>query len=112
MYKRQGVIWGVWHAPVILMGHNYPGYPILGVFLMIVYCVLLSFILGMAFLKSGSVWLAAYLHGVNNQILSFLVMMVYRPNDPVFSFGVGIYGLVVMAIVVGLLLLDKQTWRT
>jgi membrane protease YdiL (CAAX protease family) len=107
-----GVIWGVWHAPVILMGHNYPGYPVLGVFLMIVYCVLLSFILGMAFLKSGSVWLAAYLHGVNNQILSFLVMMVYRPNDPVFSFGVGIYGLVVMAIVVGLLLLDKQTWRT
>ena len=107
-----GVIWGVWHAPVILMGHNYPGYPILGVFLMIAYCVLLGFILGLAFLKSGSVWLAAYLHGVNNQILSFFVMMVYKPNDPVFSFGVGIYGLVVMAIVVGILLLDKQTWRT
>jgi len=105
-----GVIWGLWHAPVIAMGHNYPGYPVAGIFLMVVYCVLLGFILGLAMLKSRSVWLAAYLHGVNNQVFSFLSMMVYKPSDPVFSFGVGLYGLAVMALVVGLLLLDK-TWR-
>ena len=29
-----GVIWGFWHAPVILQGHNYPSQPVLGVFLM------------------------------------------------------------------------------
>ena len=106
-----GLIWGVWHAPVIVMGHNYPGYPVAGVFLMIGYCVLLAFILGYAVLKSGSVFLAAYLHGVNNQTLSFLAMLVYKPYDPVFSLGAGLYGLVLMAIVVGLLLLDKDAWK-
>lgn len=107
-----GVIWGVWHAPVIVMGHNYPGYPLLGVFLMILYCVCLGFILGYAMLKSGSVWVVAYLHAVNNQVLSFLSMMVYKPDNPVLSFGAGIYGIVLMALVVGLLLLDRRTWKT
>ena len=26
-----GVIWGIWHAPAILQGHNYPSQPMLGV---------------------------------------------------------------------------------
>jgi len=105
-----GLIWGIWHAPVILMGYNYPGYPVAGVFLMTAYCVGLAFIFGYAVLKSGSVWLAAFLHGVNNQFISFLMAMIYRPNDMVFSFGVGLYGLPVMALVAGLILLDPL-WR-
>ena len=84
-----GLIWGVWHAPIIAMGHNYPGHPVAGIFLMTLYTLGLGFILGLAFIKSRSVWLVAYLHGVNNQVLAFLMMLVYRPNDPVWSFGVG-----------------------
>ena len=106
-----GFIWGVWHAPVIVMGHNYPGYPVTGVLLMIVYCVLLGFILGYAKLKSGSVLLAAYLHGVNNQAWGFLAMLVYKPHDPVFSFGAGLYGLGLMAVFTGLLFLDREAWK-
>jgi membrane protease YdiL (CAAX protease family) len=106
-----GVIWGLWHTPVILMGHNYPGYPVLGSFLMVLYCVALAFLLGFAVLKSGSVWLAAFLHALNNQVWSFLVLMAYTPGDPVFSFGVGIYGLLVFAVVVGaLLVLGRKEW--
>ena len=26
-----GFIWGVWHAPIILQGHNYPQHPVAGV---------------------------------------------------------------------------------
>ena len=33
------LIWGLWHAPVILQGHNYPQNPALGVLLMTVWCV-------------------------------------------------------------------------
>ena len=108
-----GVIWGLWHAPIIAMGHNYPGYPVLGIFLMTLYTIALGFLFGYAVLKSGSVWLAAFLHGLNNQVASFLMAMVYRPDDPVFAFGIGLYGLIVWAIVVaGLLLLDRKAWTT
>jgi CAAX protease family protein len=108
-----GVIWGLWHTPIILMGHNYPGYPVLGSFLMVLYCIALAFLLGFAVLKSRSVWLAAFLHGLNNQVYSFLVLMVYTPSDPVFSFGVGIYGLLVLALIVGVLLvLARREWAT
>ena len=31
-----GVIWGFWHAPLILQGHNYPQHPWAGVFMMTV----------------------------------------------------------------------------
>jgi len=79
-----GLVWGVWHAPVIAMGHNYPGYPIQGVFLMIAYTVALSVIFGLAFLKSGSVWLVSYMHGVNNQSASFFYAFCCMPSDPVF----------------------------
>jgi membrane protease YdiL (CAAX protease family) len=106
-----GIIWGLWHVPVIAMGHNYPGYPLLGSILMTFYTVALAFILGYAVLKSGSVWLAAFLHALNNQVASFLMVAVYMPNDPVFSFGVGLYGLVIWALVVGaLLMLDRKEW--
>lgn len=106
-----GIIWGLWHTPIILMGHNYPGYPVLGSFLMVLYCIALAFLLGFAVPKSGSVWLAAYLHGLNNQVASFLMLMVHTPADPVFSFGVGLYGLAIWAlVVVGLLALGRKEW--
>jgi membrane protease YdiL (CAAX protease family) len=105
-----GVIWGIWHAPVIAMGHNYPGYPILGILVMTGYTVGLGFALGHVMLKSGSVLLVAWLHALNNQVWSFLILVVYRPADPVFSFGTGLYGLVPLAVVVAALLLDP-IWR-
>jgi len=108
-----GVIWGLWHAPIIAMGHNYPGYPVLGIFLMTLYTIALGFLFGYAVLKSGSVWLAAFLHGLNNQVAAFLLAMIYRPADPVFAFGIGLYGMIVWAIVVaGLLLLDRKAWAS
>jgi membrane protease YdiL (CAAX protease family) len=106
-----GIIWGLWHFPVILMGYNYPGYPVLGILLMTLVTILLSFLFGYAMLKSGSVWLAAFLHAVVNQTLSFLILMIYAPADPVYSFGIGLYGLVVWALVIGaILLLDRKEW--
>jgi membrane protease YdiL (CAAX protease family) len=105
-----GVIWGLWHAPIILMGHNYPGYPVAGVFLMVAYTIGLAYVLGYAVFKSGSVLLAAYLHALNNQVLAFLVLLVYRPADPVFSFGIGIFGIALLAVV-ALLILRDPLWR-
>jgi hypothetical protein len=95
------------------MGHNYPGHPVLGSVLMMVYSITLALILGYAVLKSGSVWLAAFLHALNNQVLVFLILAVYTPNDPVYSFGIGLYGIVLLVIIAGaLLVFDSKEWRT
>jgi membrane protease YdiL (CAAX protease family) len=106
-----GLIWGIWHAPVIAMGYNYPGQPVLGTIMMTAYTIALAFPLAYAVFKSGSVWLAAYLHALNNQVLGVLVVAFYTPNDSILSFGVGIYGILCLAMV-DLLILRDPIWRT
>ncbi|HHY89203.1 MAG TPA: CPBP family intramembrane metalloprotease [Chloroflexi bacterium] len=105
-----GVIWGAWHWPLIWMGYNYPGEPVLGTILMTLYTIALAFVFGYAVLKTGSVWLAAFIHAVNNQVLSTLMSLFYTPNSMIYSFGIGIYGLILMALVVALILRDP-VWR-
>lgn len=61
-----GVIWGLWHAPAIVQGHNYPGYPVAGIFMMIVFCVLLAVIFSWLYLNTRSPWAAALAHGAVN----------------------------------------------
>ncbi|MCX6068317.1 MAG: CPBP family intramembrane metalloprotease, partial [Chloroflexi bacterium] len=43
-----GVIWGIWHWPVIWMGYNYPGQPVLGSLFMVIYCIILAYFLAYA----------------------------------------------------------------
>ena len=61
-----GVVWGIWHAPAILQGHNYPSAPLLGTLLMVVTCVLLGTILSWLYLRTRSPWAPALAHGAFN----------------------------------------------
>lgn len=74
-----GVIWGVWHAPAIMQGHNYPGYPVLGVFMMIVFCVLLGIIISWLYLNTKSPWVAALAHGSVNAVAG-LPVLFFQPG--------------------------------
>lgn len=105
-----GVIWGAWHWPIILMGYNYPGHPLLGVVLMTLYTTGLAVVLGYAVLRSGSVLLSAYLHGLNNQTVAYLVAIGLRPLDAAYAFGIGTYGIASLAIVAAVILTDP-IWR-
>lgn len=105
-----GVIWGIWHWPVIWMGYNYPGQPVLGSLAMVFYCIILAYFLAYSVFKSQGIWIAAYLHALNNQTLSFFFMAVVTPMNVLFSFGAGWPGLAVGALVV-LLLLRDPVWK-
>lgn len=62
-----GVIWGLWHSPLILLGHNYPDAPgWLAVTMMVGMCVLFGAIFGWLRLRSDSVWPAALAHAAFN----------------------------------------------
>lgn len=65
-----GAIWGIWHLPIIVMGHNYGtgywGYPWLGILAMIVFCVVLGTIEGYISIKLQSAIPAAMIHSTVN----------------------------------------------
>ena len=76
-----GFIWGIWHAPLILMGHNYPQHPQIGVLMMIIFCILLSPIMQYITIKSKSVIAAAIAHGSINAISGIAIMATSGGND-------------------------------
>jgi len=65
-----GIIWGVWHAPLTIEGHNfgkdYAGYPYAGIALMALFCTLHGIMLMWLVKKTGSVIPAAIFHAVIN----------------------------------------------
>lgn len=113
--KRRGValiglVWGLWHAPVILSGvHTYPATP-LGLALGLVFFVLWAFVQSYTVLKTRSIWVAAFMHGVVNSVYALMLGYVVRPADKVLSFGLGIYGLLCLLVIV-LFLLRDRIWK-
>jgi membrane protease YdiL (CAAX protease family) len=57
-----GAIWGFWHAPLILMGLDYPQHRVLGLLLIMVFAVIIGTLLGWTRLATGSVWPAVLGH--------------------------------------------------
>ena len=65
-----GIIWGIWHAPLTVMGHNfgqdYPGYPVSGIALMCVFCIFTGGMLAWLTKKTHSVFTASLAHSSIN----------------------------------------------
>lgn len=65
-----GLIWGLWHSPMIALGHNYgqgyPGYPWTGIGLFCLICLGLGVFLSWLRLKTDSFWPCALAHGFVN----------------------------------------------
>jgi uncharacterized protein len=101
-----GVIWGLWHAPVIAMGHNYgtnyPGAPWSGIVATIWIMFLLGTFLGWPVLRGGSVWPAVIGHGAINGIAGIYVFFTQgNPNPllgPSMAGLIGSWGITVVAL--------------
>jgi membrane protease YdiL (CAAX protease family) len=92
-----GVIWGFWHAPLIYMGHNYPGMPILGIFIMVAFTTLMSPLIGYVRLKNGSMWAASLFHGTLNAIAGVSLLVLAGANFP-WNGIIGIPGMAVLTL--------------
>ena len=102
-----GVVWGIWHFPLILMGHNYPNQPYWGVLLMVVMCILLGIIELYFVLKTKSMIVAAIMHGTVNALAGTVIYFTLGGND--FLNGIpGLSGFITMALVIlGIWVYDK-----
>ena len=67
-----GIIWGLWHAPIIACGHNfgkdYPGYPWAGIGMMCVFCICAGVYLTAITKATGSTIFAGLAHMAINNI--------------------------------------------
>ena len=104
-----GIVWGVWHAPVIVQGQNYPGYPMAGIFMMIVFCILLGAILAWLYFNTRSPWAAALAHGSVNAVAGLPVIFFKPGFNMAFGGTVATFpGWIVMAVFIGWLAWTKR----
>lgn len=77
-----GIIWGLWHAPLTIVGHNYgldyPGFPFAGIAMMCLFCVTVGILLSYVTLKTKSCIPAILGHGAIN---GFAAMGIYFTPD-------------------------------
>ncbi len=103
-----GLVWGIWHAPVIMMGHNYPDHPMAGVAMMTIFCILISPLFTLVALRSGSTIAAAVLHGSFNALSGIAVLLLSGGNDLL----IGVTGTAGISVLVVLNLVILRFLRT
>lgn len=93
-----GAVWGLWHAPMILLGHNYPQHPVAGVFMMTLFAMLATPWHAYVRERGGSVLPAAIMHGTLNATAAAATIVLTGGSDLL----VGVSGLAGMLALVGL----------
>ena len=102
-----GVVWGVWHWPIMLLtgyeyGTNYLGAPVLGLVVWCVVCFALNTMLDWLYEKTGCIWVPAIAHGAFNAIASLAQVLTY-PADVYYNvlgpMPIGLIGMLPMLAV-------------
>ena len=111
-----GAIWGIWHLPAIIMGHNYGteylATPWLGVLAMIIFCIVLGIIEGYATIKLKSAIPAAMIHSTLNAGAAIPILVTKGEFNPLI--GPAITGLaggipfIILAIILFIRIGDKR----
>jgi membrane protease YdiL (CAAX protease family) len=97
-----GIIWGIWHAPIILNGHNYPQHPVAGAFMMVIFCTLMTPMMMYFRKKSGSVIVPAIMHGTFNAVAGINMLVIPQQNDLLYGCA-GAAGMMVLLLTDGCL---------
>ncbi|MEO3889032.1 CPBP family intramembrane glutamic endopeptidase [Nonomuraea sp. B5E05] len=95
-----GAIWGVWHAPLTLLGYNYPSLSSWAALFFIGFCVLAGVLIGWLRLRTGSVWPAVVAHGSLNAVMPPILLLgdaAAPPNELLVGLT-GLVGWVVLAL--------------
>ncbi|WP_433733480.1 lysostaphin resistance A-like protein [Nocardia sp. CA-129566] len=95
-----GVVWALWHAPLTLLGYNYPNLGPWAALAFIGFCVPCGAILGWLRMRTGSIWPCVIAHATLNAAaipFSLFESPEHRSN-PVLT-GFGLVGWAVLALI-------------
>lgn len=101
-----GVIWGLWHVPLIIGGGGYnsgaPTWYAIACFMVLI--IGMSFAFAWVRLASGSIWPALILHATHNSFIqgALDVLTIDNGNTEYFTTEFGL-GLAIMGVIVGLI---------
>lgn len=99
-----GAIWGLWHTPLILLGHNYPHLPgWLAVGAMVIFCTVIGGVLAWFTIRTNSVWPAALGHSTINATAA--LPLLFSADTTYDTAHVGIAGTTGWLVTAGVLLL-------
>ncbi|NMC76094.1 MAG: CPBP family intramembrane metalloprotease, partial [Candidatus Methanofastidiosa archaeon] len=102
-----GIIWGLWHAPLIAMGYNYNQYPLPGVFLFVLWTTFVGIFFGWLKIRSKSVMTAALGHGAVNAYIGFGIIFA-QTNNQLLGVPFGLPGLIAFLILAIIFFLDLK----
>jgi len=103
MLLLTGVIWGLWHAPLTAIGHNYgmgyAGFPFTGIAMMCLFCIVMGIFLSYVSLKTKSCIPAILGHGAINAIAAIGIYFTTDGGNPfVGPAPTGIIGIIPFAV--------------
>lgn len=102
-----GLVWGFWHAPIALRGHNLRSMFWAEAFVLYpVMCVAYSFPMAFLTVQTGSIWPALVFHGVNNAVGS-VGGSALEQREPARQVGVLVAVGAVLSLLFAALVLDS-----
>lgn len=80
-----GILWGLWHAPVTMAGHNfgvdYPYFPWVGIGFMCLMCTCFNAFLTLLTERTKSIYPAAFCHMVNNNCGAGVLFLLFASES-------------------------------
>jgi membrane protease YdiL (CAAX protease family) len=97
------LIWGLWHAPVVALdgfdyGFAYPGYPLAGIGLLMIFTTAYGIIFAWLRFRSDSVWPSTLAHAALNSQATVMAFLLAGGNA-LLTAPVGLLGILLPAAV-------------
>ena len=92
------IIWGLWHAPVIIMGYNYGSFTTVGVFMFVLVTFFLGTLFNYMYVRGNSVILSCVGHGWFNGLVPSVILLTGFMGKETMVAPLGLIGIAIMLV--------------